>query len=194
MARKKFENRIELEPATNLARIYLDDDETFAVVDAADLDQLKQYTWRMVVGKRITYAGTQEVRIDGSKLRLAMHQVLTNPPLGMVVDHINHDGLDNRRSNLRICTPRQNTQNKRKTNSPRSASKWKGVSWQPQGRNNWFARFYLSRKECISLGSHQHEADAAQAYNFAAARHQGEFACLNQAEQTCPWVREVLGL
>jgi hypothetical protein len=89
-----------------------------AMVDAEDFEELSKYKWSLARGR---YA----VRREKGKTIL-MHRVIMKPPDGMVVDHFDGNGLNNRRSNLRICTPQQNNYNSR----PRGGSSaFKGVSY-----------------------------------------------------------------
>lgn len=105
---------------------------------------------------------------------LSMHRVIMGTPEGMETDHRNHDGLDNRRCNLRICTKSQNQMNKRPSKG--CASAFKGVTWY-QGK--WSANIRVKGKMKY-LGRYASELKAAQAYNEAATEYFGEFACLNR--------------
>lgn len=103
-----------------------------------------------------------------------MHRIIVDAPAGMVVDHINHDALDNRRANLRVCTQSQNLGNQiRKLGS----SKYKGVSWH-KAAQKWHARIQKNDAH-VSLGLFDSETDAARAYDSAAREHFGEFALCN---------------
>lgn len=92
---------------------------------------------------------------------------------GMVVDHINGDGLDNRVENLRVITQGQNSINQRKRKS--CTSKFRGVY---KFRDKWQARIMLDYKR-KHLGTFATEVEAANAYNLAACEMYGEFAVLN---------------
>ena len=102
------------------------------------------------------------------------HREIMNPPPGMVVDHINHDKLDNRRANLRVCTPSQNRANGLRHRD--SASRFKGVWMRPDGK--WIAHITHNYRR-RNLGTFTTDADAAQAYDDAAKATFGEFALLN---------------
>lgn len=106
----------------------------------------------------------------------AVHRFIMEPPPGMYVDHKNHDLLDNRRVNLRVCTPRQNTWNRVKLGRPTSSSHI-GVRQLESGY--WEARIFNGMYS-ESLGRFTVETDAALAYNEAAIRLHGEFAYLNE--------------
>jgi hypothetical protein len=138
-----------------------------ALVDAADFEWLRRYTWRAEGG-----SGYALSRIGGKGVR--MHRLIMNPPPGFVVDHINGNREDNRRSNLRVCTRAQNARNRRKMCG---ASRFKGVSWNAAKRK-WTARIRRDGK-LIPLGLYDDEVEAARAYDRMALKLFGEFACLN---------------
>ena len=104
-----------------------------------------------------------------------MHRLILNAMKGMDVDHINHDGLDNRRSNLRLCTRSENLRNQR---ALRSSTGLKGIHLDKRGR--WTA--YIkpnAQKSHKFLGYFDNAIDAAVAYDAAARQHYGEFARTN---------------
>jgi hypothetical protein len=105
---------------------------------------------------------------------MPMHKLITGWPQ---TDHINHDGLDNRRGNLRPVTTIQNQQNRR----PRAiaSSKYKGVCRHRDRK--WLARICINGTQ-YHLGLFVTEEDAALAYNAAALEAFGEYAYLNQIE------------
>jgi len=98
-----------------------------------------------------------------------------NAPKGCLVDHINGDGLDNRRANLRLATPSQNNCNKPGFNK---SSKYKGVSRTDLKKKQWRAVIHYNN-EMIHLGRFCNEVAAAKAYDKAAKKYHGEFAYLN---------------
>jgi hypothetical protein len=104
-----------------------------------------------------------------------MHKLIMACPAGKVVDHINGDKLDNRKTNLRICTLNQNSKNRVPNRSSRS--KYKGVDYDTR-TNVWRARIRHNYKH-IFLGYYINEVDAAAAYNTAAKEYHGEYAKLN---------------
>ena len=104
----------------------------YAIVDPDDYPRLSKYKWHAAKHTRCFYA----MRTQWSgKLRrtvtIMMHREIMHAPEGMVIDHINHNGLDNRKANLRICTPADNARNARypKINT---SSKYRGV-WYNRG-------------------------------------------------------------
>ena len=109
-----------------------------------------------------------------------MHNMIMQPPKDLRVDHINHNKLDNRRSNLRLCTKQQNQWNRRKV-VKNTTSKYKGVCWAKKN-NKWQASLEFQKdkkRQSIYLGQFISEVEAAKAYNEAAIKHFGEFAKIN---------------
>jgi hypothetical protein len=140
-----------------------------ATVDDADYPLVAGYRWQLARRGRSLYATTDVAR--GHKLY--MHRLITNAADGEQVDHVNHDGLDNRRENLRLCSAALNRRNQRKT---RGTSRYKGVSLFRNGK--WRATIKLNGKQ-HSLGHYVEEEDAARAYDAAARKMFGEYALTN---------------
>jgi hypothetical protein len=146
----------------------------FAIVDAADHERVSQYTWFASGNGQRMYAACHG---PGRKMIL-LHRFLTNCPPGMVVDHIDGNGLNDRQSNLRVCTQGQNMRNRR----PRGkVSKYKGVS-RPKGRTKWAARIRQDGR-ALYLGHFEDEVEAAKAYDRKAYELFGEYAYLNFPEE-----------
>lgn len=141
-------------------------DGQYALIDAADYEALSRYNWRLQNG----YAARRE-----KTKTTYMHRQIMQPPKGMMVDHINHNKLDNRQINLRVCTRQQNTQNNGK--HARSSSQFKGVGYS-KDRHKWFAKIWFEGQR-IWLGYFLDEVDAAHAYDRAAVKYFGRFAHLN---------------
>lgn len=142
------------------------------LIDEGDVPLLSQFTWCVhskEEGKKTSY-----VRVAGESKKL--HQLLLGPPPeGQIVDHINGDGLDNRRRNLRFCTHTQNRQNQTKRSD--GGSPFKGVGWL-EDRKKWRA-FIKVEGQQKTLGYFDREDEAAQAYDNAARIAFGDFARLN---------------
>ena len=125
------------------------------------------------------YVGKNEIGDYLSKYRkkvVKMHRILMNPPEKMTVDHINGNGLDNRKENLRICTVSENKCNSGKTRA--NSSGYKGVTWHNPTKK-WVVRLMV-RGEFIRMGSFIDKKEAALAYNKAAKKYHGEFANINK--------------
>ena len=146
----------------------------FAKVDPEDYIRLSQFRWHCKVNKNAIYAVRTEM-CSGRSKRIYMHCVIANTPPNLVCDHINHSGLDNRKTNLRNCTIQQNNANSRSAAS--ASSKYKGVCWNKK-RKKWYA--YIKKDGVqYNLGCFTCETAAARAYDAAAKRYHGEFAALN---------------
>ena len=145
----------------------------FAIVDNEDYERLKKYKWYAVKNRNTFYA-VRSIK-KGNKWTLRkIHLDIITVPLGFQVDHINRNGLDNRKVNLRICTLAQNVRNRK---TPIHSSKYKGVSWFKITKK-WRAYIY-SKDTFISLGYFRNEAEAAKAYDRKAKILFGEYACTN---------------
>ncbi len=150
-----------------MAEISLSQDK-IAIVDDADLPLVESYTWSSQQVRHHWYA------VSGRR-RIWMHRLILDAPQGLQVDHIDGDGLNNQRSNLRLVTQAQNQQNRR---TPRGTSRFKGVSWR-KNQQRWRATIKLDGKT-KELGNFQNETEAARAYDRAASEHYGSFACTNE--------------
>ncbi len=107
-----------------------------------------------------------------------MHRLVLDAPSSLNVDHINGNGLDNRRKNLRLANEVQSAANRRKT-TKKTSSRYKGVSGR-EGR--WLAYITVNDKRRY-LGIFVDEHEAALAYNVAALGAFAEFAFLNEVEK-----------
>lgn len=145
------------------------------IVDDADFDWLSQWKWTAIKYVNGTVYAVRRARVseDRSRRPIPIHRVILNAPIDMVVDHINHDPLDNRRENLRICTRAQNNKNLRR--NKRNTSGYKGVYWDALG-GKWATKIRLDNKY-IWLGRYDKIEDAAEAYRKASLQYHGEFGC-----------------
>jgi hypothetical protein len=144
-----------------------------AIVDASDAaDVLGEGKWYATPSGHTFYARRTFRRGDGRYSSMSLHRFLTGWPL---VDHVNRDGLDNRRRNLRQATYQQNAQNQRLRSD--SCSGYKGVNWSSR-RQMWRACICVDGRT-VSLGSHPDPVTAARAYDVGARHFFGEFAALN---------------
>lgn len=139
----------------------------FAIVDDADYERLSAHRWSRRQGRNgCVYA------VAG---RRRMHREVLGVGPDCMVDHINHDGLDNRRQNLRPCTNGQNMANQLKRAG--TSSRFKGVSVRPDGR----CEVSITHQgDTIYLGGFPTEERAARQYDRAARLFFGPFALTNE--------------
>lgn len=146
------------------------------LVDDADYELVSAYPWhecRMRSSRANFYA--QRSYWDGGRCRTQlMHRLILAAPAGVQVDHRNHDGLDNRRENLRLCSRSENCRNRQKQ-AP--ASGFIGVRYRQKDRR-FEARIQVGGRSFYVGGSKIAE-DAARLRDIAAKKYFGEFAVLN---------------
>jgi len=146
----------------------------FTIVDSEDVDLLKNYKWRLSGAGYVAYN-----KVENGQHSIYLHRLIMKCTPMEEVDHINNNKLDNRKSNLRICTRMENCRKRGKPKRKNKlTSKYKGVSFQ-SGR--YRARIRVNNKE-LSLGRFKNEEDAALAYNEAALLYFGKYANINILE------------
>jgi hypothetical protein len=145
-----------------------------AVVDASDYPALSQHKWCALKSGHTVYA-VRAVPKGSGRGMICMHRAILGLPLGRVpmVDHINGNGLDNRRANLRLASRSDNGANRRKFAI--GASRFKGVTLK---RGRWCAAIRRLGK-AHHIGYYGTEEEAARAYDAAARERFGNFALLN---------------
>ena len=153
----------------------------FALLDDMDVD-LAKFRWFARRDKMNWYAGKNSSRTNGRGL-IHMHRVIMERKIGYTlsksdrVDHLDHDGLNNTRDNLRLATNAGNQYNQRCTRLKKISSQYKGVAWYKR-HSTWRAQ--INCKQIVyHLGYFENEIDAALAYDKAASKYFGEFANLN---------------
>lgn len=146
-----------------------------ALVDDEDFERVAAKKWTALVRPRRVSA--QHYWREGPKVKgVGLGPFIMEPPPGMQVDHANGDPLDNRRCNLRICTPEQNMQNRRTPLRAQRSTPFKGVQQVPSGR--YRALVFANGREHWA-GTHDTAEGAARAYDAKALEVHGEFARLN---------------
>ena len=150
----------------------------FAIVDSEDFERVSEFNWHADIQRDNYIRAARNTRIPGEfenspKRKIQyLHRFIMGNTSG-VVDHINGNALDNRKSNLRVVSVSQNIRNRRTTKKKR----FKGVSFSAE-RNKWVAQLMKDRRQ-VYIGRFNSEIEAALAYDETARREFGEFAALN---------------
>lgn len=130
-------------------------DKGVALVDDEDFERVSQYKWHIDRG----YAA---MTISGKGI-MYMHRFINNTPKGMSTDHINRNKLDNRRSNLRTCTQRENNTNMKLRGD--NTSGHRGVTWHKNDKR-WQAQINIQGR-LLYLGQYKKLQDAIEAQKHA---------------------------
>ena len=159
-------------------KIYLGESE-WAILDQQDYYTFGNFKWSLGGNGKKFYA-VRGVKDEIGEIKIVrLHRQIIEAPDGLLVDHRNGNGLDNRRTNLRIATQSQNMQNRQKRKN--STSRFIGV-WFVKNKNRWESRITYQGKR-IWLGRFDNEIEAAKTYDAAARKYHGEFARLNFMEE-----------
>ena len=162
--------------------------EKYAIVDRERYEELAKYKWHLARSERGLYAVRMVKAKKGGRYSppigkprgkqecVRMHWVVLKPPEGKFIDHINHNGLDNRIANLRVATPQQNMWNMRKRRC-NCNSKYKGVHWLKR-KKKWRARITFNGRG-IFIGDFDTEKEAGMAYDARARQLFGDYASPN---------------
>ena len=147
-----------------------------AIIDKEDFEKVNKYSWHFSNGYPYARINHKLIKID--------RYILGQENNKLHIDHINGDGLDNRKSNLRMVTRSQNMMNKRKKQTcfgTPTSSKFKGVFWE-KGCKKWRVQVTLNKKR-HHIGLFVNELDAAIAYDQAATKMFGEYALTNNVRK-----------
>lgn len=150
------------------------------LIDSKDYDRVSCYKWYLHKGG---YAA-RSIKGNGKTITVFLHHFITGVDFKYVVDHINGNRLDNRKSNLRVVTAQQNSFN-RARNKNKISSIYKGVFWSKE-KLMWFSLIKLNG-ESNHLGYFKSEIDAACAYNEKSKELFGEYARLNDVPDNKYW-------
>jgi len=146
----------------------------FALVDNEDFENINQYKWCAQYSKNTKsfYALRGGKSSGGKQKKIYMHRFIIKAYKGMIVDHIDHDTLNNQKGNLRIVTKSQNAMNKRKLSNNTSGAT--GVIWCKRDRK-WTARIGIGNQR-INLGFFDDRNQAIQARKQAEEKYHGEYS------------------
>ena len=151
-----------------------------ALVDDADYEWLNQWKWSAQHSANNWYV-IRTIWKNGKATTIRMHRLIMGLKLGdkKQIDHIDGNGLNNQRDNLRFCSHCQNLQNSEKHyDEDTHTSPYKGVSWSENNFGMWTAHIRVNKKQ-LFLGYFYDELDAAAVYDYAALKYFGEFALTN---------------
>jgi len=150
----------------------------FAKIDPEDYPEIAKFKWCIAKanGKDDTIYARRAERVNKKTKCVLMHRQIMKVADGVALDHINGNGHDNRKANLRVADKAQNGWNQ-KIRTGNLSSKYKGVAWHKE-QKKWIARLGYKRKR-IWLGTYDNEVEAARAYDRAAVKYFGAFARLN---------------
>lgn len=137
------------------------------MVDDEDFEKLNEIKWNL-----LSVNGTNQYAVTYKNNRpLLMHRIMLDFPKGKEIDHINGNGLDNRRKNLRVCTHSENLKNKRMRKD--NTSGHIGVWWSYE-KGKWRSGIRVNG-EFKHLGLFKNKLKAAMVYKLAAEKYFGEF-------------------
>ena len=149
----------------------------YAIVDPEDYERLARYKWHAMKSRHTFYAARYGRRDkDGKRKCYMMHREIMKLEGETVCDHINGNGLDNRKVNLRPATRAQNGWNRGKSKM-KSRSRYKGLAWDSKDKR-WEVRISVNGRR-IYIGRFQDQIEAARAYDRAARRYHGRYAQFN---------------
>jgi hypothetical protein len=149
-----------------------------AIIDADDWDMVSRHKWAAQKGGNSVYARTSIRGGDGKQYALLLHRLLLKSERGTFVDHIDGDGLNNIRANLRACSHAENIRNSAVKTDKRKRSKFKGVG-QCSGTGRWRASIEKDGSR-LDLGTFDTEERAARAYDAASRLFHGRFSRNNK--------------
>ena len=157
-----------------MRKIFLRNKRKYALVDNKDYELLIKYNWHVSKFGYVTHSTKDKFH---TTIITKMHKLIMGTKIDLLIDHINGNKLDNRRSNLRFCTKRQNCMNSKIPKN--NTSGYKGVHKHiHRKRIYWRARIGTNMSRLL-IGSYNTPLEAALAYDKSAIKYYGKFARLN---------------
>jgi len=173
--RKQEKNSVWIIDSNNVVHIPLTRGYE-AIIDIEDVEEARRYAWHAHVSKRSrsVYAGAWIPGFTNPKKQIFLHNLVFKPAVGKLTDHIDRDGLNCRRCNLREANAFQNAQNKNRVlgNNP-----YTGVFQRANGK--WTSHIMINKK-WVSLGTFLSKEEALNARKKAAVIHYADFAAKSQ--------------
>ena len=182
MGRKKGNNYV-VDTENNIAKLELhrrNEESLWTVIDLEDLERVINYpyTWyaklNKSIGKYYVYASEYQPKTKRCK-PIFLHQFIMKAN-GKIVDHKNNDGLDNRKSNLRMATDKNNSTNRRSRNKNNSSG-YRNVSWS-ESYGKWIVQMQVNKKNTI-LGKFDDVHEAGKFAEEMRQKYYGEYAGKN---------------
>lgn len=151
----------------------------FTEVDDEDFELLNQWKWRGKKDGNSFYVYCKSYKLKNK----ALHRIVIKAKKGEIVDHIDGNTLNNKKSNLRLCSKSQNSMNAKKRSSAKT-SKYKCFYWNTERSvfKSFVCRMENRKQKKHYVGTFRNELDAAKAYNKKSKELFGEFARLNIIE------------
>lgn len=149
----------------------------FALVDDEDYERLINFKWNCTTFGYATRS-IKNKSTNGKHVVIWMHREIMNTPKGMDTDHIDGDKLNNKKTNLRICTRSQNNMNQ-KPQRTKYSSKYKGVYFYKK-YNKWGSQININKTKHF-IGFYENEEEAAYAYNEKSKEMFGEYAIIHRS-------------
>jgi len=143
-----------------------------ALIDDAEFEKLNQFKWYAGRGGKTFYAKRNVLKQNGKKTTIRMHRIILGIPNDKQVDHIDGNGLNNQRVNLRSCTNAENMRNRHGLTAS-NTSGYRGVSWN-KSRGKFQARIRVNGL-AVYLGRFTTAVEASGVFDAAAQKHYGDF-------------------
>lgn len=148
-----------------------------ALVDDADYEWLMQWKWSFAIGSHNSYGYAVRHNPERPHRLLYMHRVIMKPDDHLEIDHADHDGLNNQRTNLRACSRGQNASNVAVKKANRTG--YRGVDIKKLRKKRPYSARIKTQGRLLHIGQYASALEAAIAYDKAAVQYFGEFAILN---------------